>query len=357
MGMLPTIKWLIGFLLAFLIIWPSSWLYVDSIPIYIKADASDFFHRMPDSIVRQCREGFAYTHIGRYGIIGIENANNIRASKVLIWGDSFVEAFNVADDKKMSHVLSNMSSQMFSKSITGVSIGRSGNSLADYYFQIPYYESRLQPVAAHIFIIGHIEDTLPDQKSAHGAKFVSSPAFKFYPEDHKRYKYDFYRKWLSHYKLDFLWYMVRDLQGKQWKWLPSTVSTNQTSLSSSAEKENKQGDFIEAWSYLLIQLKKQTNKPIVMVLLSEVPYLRNHQIILSEGERGISEQFKAVCHEHDIGFIDMKPSFIAYYESTGRFPRGFPNSHPWEGHLNENGHALVAADILKYLKENKIAIQ
>lgn len=357
MGMMPVIKWFTGFLIAFLLIWPLSWLYVDSVPIYVKAERCDFFHRQPGITVRQAHEGFAHTNIGPYGVIGIKNIDHLKGHKILIWGDSFVEAFNVADEKKMSYVFSKMAKGTFKDSIAGVSIGRSGNSLADYYYQIPYYESRLMPVAAHFFIIGHIEDTLPDQQSAHGAKFVSTPSYAIYPEDQERYQYETCRKFLSRWKLDFLWYMVRDLQAKNWKWLPSIKKANQNTLSSFAEKENDEDDMMKAWTYLFDQLKKQTDRPIVMVLLSDLPYVKKHQIVLSEDNNHIREKFKHACRANNIGVLDTQQSFVSYYQSTGRFPRGFPNSHPWEGHLNEGGHALIAADILKYLKENKIAVQ
>lgn len=354
MGVMSALKWLIGFLIAFLIIWPLSLLYVDSIPLYVKAEGGNFFHRMPGSSVRQYREGFARTNIGQYGLIGVGKINHDQTQKILIWGDSFVEAFNVPDEKKMSFVLSKMAQRTFKDSITGVSIGRSGNSIADYYYQIPYYESRLTPIMAHFFIIGHIEDTLPDQQSAHGAKFVSMPTYAIYPENQERYHYDVYRKFLSRLKLDFLWYSARDCQAKKWKWLPSVEKDNQNKLSSSTEK--KEDDMMKAWTYLFDQLKKQTDKPIVMVLLSDLPYLKKHQIVLSEDDNYIREKFKHACSVNNIGLIDMQQSFVSYYQSTGRFPRGFINSHPWEGHLNEDGHALVASGIFKYLKDHKIAI-
>jgi hypothetical protein len=63
------------------------------------------------------------------------------------------------------------------------------------------------------------------------------------------------------------------------------------------------------------------------------------------------EDFEASCAKRGIGYIDMSEAFCNHYGVHGQFPRGFSNSRVAEGHFNQVGHRLVAAEVFSYLRQ------
>lgn len=54
------------------------------------------------------------------------------------------------------------------------------------------------------------------------------------------------------------------------------------------------------------------------------------------------EAFKKICDNNGIIFVDMYDSFKNNYDKTYKLPRGFSNSKIGTGHLNEEGHRVIA---------------
>lgn len=57
---------------------------------------------------------------------------------------------------------------------------------------------------------------------------------------------------------------------------------------------------------------------------------------------GLSEYMKSICDDSDIVFVDSFDDFQEAYENHQKFPFGFNNTKPFVGHLNEDGHGLLA---------------
>ena len=55
--------------------------------------------------------------------------------------------------------------------------------------------------------------------------------------------------------------------------------------------------------------------------------------------------FSKICEENDVIFVDMYDSFKTNYLETFKLPRGFSNSEAGVGHLNEEGHRVIAEKI------------
>lgn len=54
------------------------------------------------------------------------------------------------------------------------------------------------------------------------------------------------------------------------------------------------------------------------------------------------EQFRKVCRENNIAFIDMTDAFYAAYRDSDLLPYGFNNTSMGKGHINKYGHRLIA---------------
>lgn len=63
--------------------------------------------------------------------------------------------------------------------------------------------------------------------------------------------------------------------------------------------------------------------------------------------------FADLCAENDIIFLDMSKRFEKEYKEHYAVPYGFSNTSVGEGHLNKSGHAMMANEIYRLIKEGK----
>ena len=73
----------------------------------------------------------------------------------------------------------------------------------------------------------------------------------------------------------------------------------------------------------------------------------------TDTEPGLIDVFKQSCDENGIVFADMTETFKAAYLRDHTLPYGFSNSPVGKGHLNKNGHAMVAEELYKLICEMK----
>ncbi|MBD3174123.1 MAG: hypothetical protein GF320_03000, partial [Armatimonadia bacterium] len=170
--------WLIGLVLSTALIWTTSLRYTDGVEVLERDDALGRYMNAP-GIHRERAEGWADTHFGAHGIPGVPDIAAIDRPKVIFWGDSFVEGLGVADEAKMPAALTELVAQGGSPSVFAFGIGRAGWDVADYYFLIPEGEDLSPPVAAHIIVLGTMQDVYPVELRADqdvGATFALDPA-------------------------------------------------------------------------------------------------------------------------------------------------------------------------------------
>lgn len=65
------------------------------------------------------------------------------------------------------------------------------------------------------------------------------------------------------------------------------------------------------------------------------------------------EQFKRQCAAADIVFFDMTDPFNTLYEEESTLAYGFANTAVGGGHLNEDGHRVIADTLIQYITENQ----
>jgi hypothetical protein len=62
--------------------------------------------------------------------------------------------------------------------------------------------------------------------------------------------------------------------------------------------------------------------------------------------------FQNICLNNDILFINMGNAFIKEYENNHVLPHGFSNTAVGRGHINKNGHRIIALELFRQI--NKI---
>lgn len=341
----------LGFLVSFVFIAISSAVFLNSEKAYEWQPELEHYCIKPGTSVTWRSEGWARTHYGKYDVPGIPDISRLSGPKIAIWGDSYVEALQVDDDRKVARVLTGLAAERGMSGLSAFEIGHSGEGIADYYFWIPKYERIVRDIKAHFIIITDDDDVLPGRQLRPHSLFLTDPAsglVEGMPYEPAGSLLPV-RNWLHEHGFDFIISLYRSAQGITIG-LPGAVRTVQRENGEEAVT-NPSPD--GAWRYLLESLRAHAGARVVFVYCPPVPSLTDGGVSWEDKNRQVVRAFASECSRLGIGFIDMTESFAAYYRGSGRFPRGFPNSRPAIGHLNEAGHRLVAERLLEYLLEHR----
>ena len=101
---------------------------------------------------------------------------------------------------------------------------------------------------------------------------------------------------------------------------------------------------LEAWEFILGELRKQSAKPIAFLYCPYRPAILKGKVSFEDPQRD-KVIFARICQRHNITFIDLTENFHDFFLKTMKFPRGFANTFPGRGHLNARGHRIVAEAI------------
>ena len=65
--------------------------------------------------------------------------------------------------------------------------------------------------------------------------------------------------------------------------------------------------------------------------------------------------YKSECEKHGITFVDMSEAFIRSYNENKTLPHGFCNTKIGIGHLNADGHRIIAENLKIIIEEKAVA--
>ena len=352
-------RWILGWVIASLLAALISPRFLSSLRVYEWSPELDDYVLKDGYTYRKRDEGWAMTSYGPYGFNRMDGMDGSGASTIVIWGDSYVEAHQVSDEQKAVHQVNKTLCEQGLSRFRAVSAGRAHWSVADYYFKIPYYERLLDPVCHFIVLAEYgLKDLCPD-----GETFLCEPTFQFVRHsvvDPRRSKAitNLYEWGLS----DMLlapWRAVRTVlaHGRHMRFsLGPDRGADETTPDWGCQVPfavDEPNSLVASWSYALDMLKTCTSKPIVLVLVPEVPHLERGAVSYVDAQSQWRARLAQLCVAKHVGCIDMAETLVNDHRTTGRFSRGFHNGRPDSGHLNVRGHWLLSRQICDYLNEHQ----
>lgn len=69
------------------------------------------------------------------------------------------------------------------------------------------------------------------------------------------------------------------------------------------------------------------------------------------GDPVLLEKFSSLCRDNGILFLDMSEQFLKNYTENHVLPHGFTNTSVGSGHLNKDGHRMIAQALYHVIKE------
>jgi lysophospholipase L1-like esterase len=340
----------ISLFVSILFIWVVGYFFCNSLDYYKYDPQLNKFIHAPFLTYKHRTEGFASTKKGLFGINAIEDITKDGRRKIIVWGDSYIEGHQVNDKLKIPQVITKkLTNDSANSQIMSFAVGMSGDSVADYYFDIPKYESLVKSVAAHYIVITSINDILPDQLSdTTRGLFKSNPLEIYHDKWHPEFQKA--KAQLNNFGLYFIWQPIRSLISTIKK--ITFIPTAQISHVENKAQQTYSPQFLqESWEFLLSELRKQTSKPLVFIYCPHVPKIEENKISITDPDQQQIELFSKIAKKNNIQFLNSSYQFINFYETTGLFPRGFSNSKPSVGHFNKYGHEIVSRLIVDHLKE------
>lgn len=315
---------------------------MDSLPSHEYDPALGKFMYTPDTYIRWRQEGWATTFIGKHNTLAVRDIDKNELPKIAIWGDSVVEALQVPDATKMAQQLS----QMFARSghqVLGFAIAHSENSLADYIVDLREYESLMPDIVSHYIVLCDLkDDTLPNRNIRTGrSEFIYDNGFRIVESENKGPYQQVYNQ-LSKYNLRMASYVF----GKVTRYRVQ-LPWNRREVAADTDKQAKEPayDKLDAWEFILGELRRQSSKPITFLYIPYRPAILNGKVSFEDTQQDDKKILAGICRRHNIGFIDLTEHFNDFFLKTMMFPRGFANSFPGRGHLNAHGHRIVAEAI------------
>lgn len=281
-------------------------------------------------------EGFGESHRDRRGIRLSPHAC-AHCPQILVIGDSYTDAFQVNDDEAYTAVAESMLAG--SKPVRLLNAGAAGSSPADYLVQAASYLRRFQP--AWVVIELNADDLGPDafhpdqvhfrQDGNHLTPVVPAP----YAYGRITRTLGFVREHsaLINYAITRLDIARNGRKGPPWfraGFRPPAVRSE------------------TPWTYPLEQelsLLRSAYKGRVTFL-----FLPLFNVPIEDEE----VRFERYCATAHMSCVNFRASFDEF-RRNGTAPYGFPNSRFGGGHLNADGHVVVArllADEIRRLQQN-----
>lgn len=316
---------LTSFFASVLVIWGVSYYFTDSI-LYLQFDKTlaKYIHQ-PKSTYWHRREGFAATYHGLYGTDGIEDITQDPRQKIVIWGDSYVEGHQVNDDEKIAQVLTaGLAEQGLGNQLMSFGVGMSGNSVADYYFEIPKYEQLGINIAAHIILVTGLSDTLPDdEKDYERGVFEVNPYRLVWKEWHPANTST--KKVFKKFKLNFLWWTLRSasLSVPQMRFMIATAPPRASFHDNLRTVPPSDDELAAAWSFLFEKLRSQTSLPIVLMYSPRVPTIKDGAVTTQFDDEGKIALFTSVAQKYQIPVINTTNALYRILPGNRAVPAWF----------------------------------
>lgn len=342
--------WFAGIALSLLLAWAAGAFFLDTVqPVTFDSTIGQYVSQ-PGTTSRMRSEGWASSHVGEDGIRGLPGGTLPPGPKVVFWGDSFVEGLQVNDPERMAQQFTQQATQT-GLHLSGVGIGTGGDTLIDALVKAPAYTQVLAPVVLNIFVLGRISDVLPDAPRPCRAAFLSKPYLHIQAVDCPPSSVAL-RLAPSFRSLELAggFEVYTRLKDLTLRFSPGPATNNARFLSPTAAPPPT------AWDFLINQARQAAPPQIAFLYLPPLPHPVKGKVSRTDPDAATSTAFAAACGRNGVPFLNLGPAFLAHYQATGRFPRGFFNTPPGSGHLNADGHRMVAEAVVQYISEHPHAL-
>ena len=273
-------------------------------------------------------EGFAWGKTNNEGYLNSFDYTEDTEVDVLIMGSSHMEAYQVAMDQSAAAVLGKLMPEK-----TVYNIGTSGHHLIVCADNLSSALTKYKPgdyVVIEVANLSFSEDQVQDAINEEVAELPSQSGGLIGLLQ----------------KIPFLRLVYLQLTSFANKGGADVDGEN--TGSSTAEVASS-----ESYNALLERMNRTAEDAGVELIIVYHPslYLNEDGSATVSYDNDLSSMFAEKCESNGITFLNMGERFIRGYAEDHVLPHGFANTSVGSGHLNKNGHAMIAESLYEIMKE------
>lgn len=310
-----------------------AWYYAPTSYLLDPDRATDLI-RQPDAFTSRATEGFASMRMDDQGYNNAVLPGD-EGIFVLMMGSSHTEALNVPQDQNAAAQLQALLSEAgYSGAV--YNIGISSHTFARNAANLPRALKKFQPTG---YVVIETADVLMFTAAVHAARDdIMEPL----PQTDSPLP-----AWLTNRPLAATLY-------RQWG---NLTSEEEEQVDTSYIPPDILERYQQALTELFVQMRTEADAAGVELIF----YYHPHLALTESGKAEPMTQqqclgaFSAACQEAGIPFLDLSETFLAAYEADFTLPHGFVNTSPGKGHLNADGHAMIARALFEFIEEKEAA--
>ena len=319
-------KVLLSGVLAFIALWVICIIYYNVPPHYKSPSAATDYVWKPHAFHCTMREGILSSgHINNEGYANTFDYSKDMPIDVLIMGSSHMEAFQVSDDESTSSLLNNMLGDK-----TVYNIGLSNHTfpicISNLQSSIEYYHPS-NYIIIETFSLNFSEQDLKSllNDSYPGLKDRSGGLEGLLQID------------------PYLRLLYKQVQG----YLATVNNSDDTSDNIATSTDSS------LLSALLSQMADTVASSGARLIIAYHPgtALNKDGSITYSTTQAEENAFADLCEENGVLFLDMRDRFQKEYDENHVLPYGFSNTSVGSGHLNRDGHRMMAEELYAMMRE------
>jgi hypothetical protein len=295
-----------------------------SIIIPTKGGPTDFVYKK-HSYYSRAIEGFGYGRMNNEGFTNIEDYNE-QPVDILLMGSSHMEGFQVPQDKTTASLLNKL---FFGKEYV-YNIGINGHTFS---IIANNFESAIKQYAPKKYVV--IE--------TRSIQFSMQTLIDIIPESNIRGPRAFLR---TTFLKNILYIRLFISQVEQFR-----DKANKGTLEG-VDGFNKD-DYLKNITMVMQHLNKISSNNNSKLIIFYHPHLTLNKDGSASANTNDEylDAFKTACINNGIYFIDITDVFMEEYQTNHILPHGFANTAVGVGHLNKNGHRIIANELFRRINE------
>lgn len=267
-------------------------------------------------------EGFAWIKLDKYGFNNINS--HIDDIDILLMGSSHMEAVQIKQEENLSELLNKM------LDYNVYNIGMSGHQIYNIANNFKYAINYYHPNKYIIIETDNIDLNCSTMQKVIDYKFERIPS----------------------YDTGFLFYAQKIPAVKNiYKQLQDWIIVGKHSANKINEAVNNENSYEMILKKFLKIISSESKAAGVKTIIFYHPV----EMLNKDGDVSYAvdtdklEIFEKTCEKLGIYFVNMTDSFYDLYVNEHKLAHGFNNTHIGTGHLNSDGHRVIANEIIKLI--------
>ena len=346
-------KVLLSGALAFCVLTLFSMVYANTPAHHRDPDGATDYRWEPDTFYSRAQEGFSFGHTNNEGYYCLRDYQAGDRIDVLVMGSSHMEASNVRPEQSTASRL-----DALLEDLVVYNIGTSAHTFPVCADNLENAVAKYKPRAYIIMeterlsfteeeLAAVLDHTMEDIPSLEGGLVAVLQK--------NQYLRLLYRQLQNHMggkSIPLPAFLNRLRGGEQPEEEPADEPAD-NSAEPSSDSPSSEEEAEEMLRELLMRLSGTAEKSGARLVIFFHPSTNIYEdglLHMEYYEEGV-ERFKRLCGECGILFVSMADRFAAEYEERYVIPYGFPDTLVGAGHLNKDGHNMIAEELYKLISE------